>query len=134
VITLKRKVGVAMKIESTSTVPVDVVRMESTGVGSVANAQASTNRDRAVQLPHKSLQKETRSAEQIHKDLDVINEQLKSLNTSIQFSIDDASDEVVVRIVDKESGEVIRQIPPESIVRLRDSLKDMSGLIVEKKV
>jgi flagellar protein FlaG len=108
--------------------------MESTGVGSVANAQASTNRDRAVQLPHKSLQKETRSAEQIHKDLDVINEQLKSLNTSIQFSIDDKSDEVVVRIVDKESGEVIRQIPPESIVRLRDSLKDMSGLIVEKKV
>jgi uncharacterized FlaG/YvyC family protein len=39
-----------------------------------------------------------------------------------------------VRIVDRDSGEVIRQIPPESIVRLRDSMKDMSGLFVEKKI
>jgi uncharacterized FlaG/YvyC family protein len=134
VITLKRKAGVAMKIESTSTVPVDVVRMESTGVGSVANAQASTNHNRAVETPRKSLQKETRSAEEIQKDLEVINDQLKAMNRSIRFSIDEKSDDIVVRVVDRDSGEVIRQIPPESIVRLRDSMIDMAGLIVEKKV
>jgi len=123
-----------MKIESTSTVPVDPVRIESTGVGSVAIPQASTNRSGVVEQPRKVLQKETRSAEEIHKDLAMINEQLKSLNSSIQFSVDDKANEVIVRIVDRDTGEVIRQIPPESIVRLRESLKEMSGLFVEKKV
>jgi len=64
----------------------------------------------------------------------MINEQLKSSNSSIQFSIDDKSNEIIVRIVDRDTGEVIRQIPPESIVRLRDSMRDMSGLFVEKKI
>ena len=123
-----------MKIESTSTVPVDPVRIESTGVVSVVISQASTNRDNGVEQPRKVLQKETRSAEEIHKDLEMINEQLKSSNSSIQFSVDDKSNDVIVRIVDRDSGEVIRQIPPESIVRLRDSMKDMSGLFVEKKI
>jgi len=123
-----------MKIESTSTVPVDPVRIESPGVVSVVISQASTNRDNGVEHPRKVLQKETRSAEEIHKDLEMINEQLKSSNSSIQFSVDDKSNDVIVRIVDRDSGEVIRQIPPESIVRLRDSMKDMSGLFVEKKI
>lgn len=123
-----------MKIESTSTVPVDPVRIESPGVVSVVISQASTNRDNGVEQPRKVLQKETRSAEEIHKDLEMINEQLKSSNSSIQFSVDDKSNDVIVRIVDRDSGEVIRQIPPESIVRLRDSMKDMSGLFVEKKI
>lgn len=123
-----------MKIESASTVPVDPFRIESTGVGSVAISQASTNRGNTVEQSRKVLQKETRSAEEIQKDLEMINEQLKSSNSSIQFSIDDKSNEIIVRIVDRDTGEVIRQIPPESIVRLRDSMRDMSGLFVEKKI
>jgi len=123
-----------MKIESTSTVPVDSVRIESISVGSAAVYQASTNRGNAVDQPRKVLQKETRSAEEIHKDLEMINEQLKSSNSSLQFIVDDKSNDVIVRIIDRDSGEVIRQIPPESIVRLRDSMKDMSGLFVEKKI
>jgi len=123
-----------MKIESTSTVSVDPVRIENTGVVSVAISQASTNRDNGVEQPRKVLQKETRSAEEIHKDLEMINEQLKSSNSSLQFIVNDKSNDVIVRIIDRDSGEVIRQIPPESIVRLRDSMKDMSGLFVEKKI
>lgn len=121
-----------MKINNISTVPVDPVRIENTGVGSVAIAQASTTRGREVETPRKSVQKETRSAEEIQKDVSVINDQLKTLNRAVQFSIDDKSKTVVARIVDTETGEVIRQIPPENIVRLRDN--DMTGLIVGKKV
>jgi len=121
-----------MKIDSASTVPVDPFRIENAGVGSVAISQAPTAPK--TEAPAKSLQKETRSAEEIRKDLNAINEQLKTMNRSIQFSIDDKSNEVVVKIVDRDTGEVVRQIPPESVVKLRDSMADMAGLIVEKKV
>ena len=123
-----------MKIESISTVPVDSFRMERAGVGSETIAQASTVRNREVARAQKTLQKETRSAEEIHKDLDAINVQLSILNRSIQFSIDDSTDDIVVSVVDKESGKVIRQLPPESILRLREHMKEISGLIFEENV
>lgn len=123
-----------MKIESISTVPVNPVRIGNTGLGSEAIAQASTDRDREITEPRKTLQKEKPSAEEVKKDLDAINTQLKLMNRSIQFSIDEGSHDVVVRLIDKESGEVIKQLPPESILRLRERMAEMSGLMVEEQL
>lgn len=125
-----------MKIKSANTVSLEPFQLENTGRGSRAGSQASTKRGSAVEPSSpKSLQKETRSTEEIKKDLDAINAQLKIASSSIQFSIDDTSKEVVVRIVERDSGKVIRQIPPESILRLRESMKqEMSGLFVEEKI
>ena len=120
-----------MKIEGFSTIPADAFRMESTGAGSVVAAQASKSSDREVQ---KSLQKENRSAEEIHKDIDAINVQLNNMNRSIRFSIDDKTHDIVVSVVDKETGKVIKQLPPESILRLREYMSEIPGLIVEEKV
>lgn len=123
-----------MKVEGITTVPVDPVRVKGTGVGSVAIAQESTGRNREIEQPRRILQKDTRSAEEVQKDLDVINSQLRSMNRSIQFSIDKGTHDIIVKVVDKESGEVIRQLPPESIIKLRERMADIAGLIVEENV
>jgi len=123
-----------MKIESTSSIQIDPVRIERIGVELKAITQTSTSQKREVIQPHNVLQKETRSAEEIRKDLDVINNQLKIMNRSIQFSVDDDTHDIVVSLVDKESGKVIRQLPPESVLRLREHMADVSGLIVEEEV
>jgi flagellar protein FlaG len=125
----------AMKIESVRTMQqVEPVRFEPTGVESEAIAQASTSRDKEVVQPRRALQKEKRSAEEIKKDLEGINNQLRIANRSIQFSIDEGSHDIVVRVVDKESGEVIREVPPESVIRLRERMAEISGLLVEEEV
>lgn len=123
-----------MKIESTSSIQIDPVRIERIGVELKAITQTSTSQKREVTQPHNVLQKETRSAEEIRKDLDVINNQLKIMNRSIQFSVDDDTHDIVVSLVDKESGKVIRQLPPESVLRLREHMAEVSGLIVEEEV
>ncbi len=123
-----------MKIESTSSIQIDPVRIERIGVELKAITQTSTSQKREVTQPHNVLQKETRSAEKIRKDLDVINNQLKIMNRSIQFSVDDDTHDIVVSLVDKESGKVIRQLPPESVLRLREHMAEVSGLIVEEEV
>ncbi|MEN6473600.1 MAG: flagellar protein FlaG [Syntrophaceae bacterium] len=125
-----------MKIESASAVSLEQpVRSENTGVGSGSISPISTKRGNAVEpSSQKSLQNETRSTEEIQKDVDAINQQLKTADSSLQFSVDDTSNEVVVRIVERDSGKVIRQIPPESIVRLRENMREMSGLFVEEKI
>jgi flagellar protein FlaG len=120
----------AMKIDSLSAVPIDPFRMVSAGVGSIAIAQASQDTSEQTQ---KALQKEKPSAEEIKQDIEAINTQLKSMNSSIQFVVDGKTNEVVVKIVDDDTGKVIRQIPPEDVVKMKEHLKEMSGLLVEEK-
>ena len=63
-----------------------------------------------------------------------LNEQMEQTNRSIRFSIDESSKDVVVKVVDKTNGEVVTQIPPEAVLKLRERLEEMSGLLVEKTV
>ena len=63
-----------------------------------------------------------------------INDALKSLKTHLQFSIDDSSKSIVVKLVDGDTGKVLRQIPPDEILRLRAYYRNHQGLLVNKAV
>ncbi len=63
-----------------------------------------------------------------------INQALKSLNDHLQFSVDNSTNSTVVRLIDGNTGEVVRQIPPEEILRLRAYFKEHQGLLVNTDV
>ncbi|BFU91007.1 MAG: Flagellar protein FlaG [Nitrospira sp.] len=52
----------------------------------------------------------------------------------LQISVDSDLDRVIVKIVDSQSGQVIRQIPAEELINLAKQLKNLNGLLVEKHV
>ena len=74
------------------------------------------------------------SVEEAKQAVTEVNDILKSLNHHLQFSIDDKTNTVIVKLIDGETGEVIRQIPPEEIVRLRAYYRDQQGLLVNTAV
>ncbi len=49
---------------------------------------------------------------------------------SVRFEQDDTADQLVVKIVDNETDEIIRQIPPEELINLTKHLQEMSGNLV----
>ena len=49
---------------------------------------------------------------------------------SVRFEQDTGSEAMVVKIVDQNTDEVIRQIPPEELLKLTQQLKELSGSIV----
>jgi len=51
------------------------------------------------------------------------------LQRNLDFSVDDSSGQVVVKVMDGESGELIRQIPSEDLLRLSERLEDMRSLL-----
>ncbi len=120
-----------MKIDSVSTVPIDPVRMVGAGLGSQTIVPAS--QDTSGDQTQKVLQKDKPSAEEIKKNLDAINAELKSNDSSIQFTVDGKSDDIVVKVVDDDTGKVIRQIPPDDVLSIREHLKEMTGLLVKEK-
>jgi flagellar protein FlaG len=54
---------------------------------------------------------------------------VQSVKRNLEFSIDEASGQVVVKVIASESGEVVRQIPNEEVLRLANSLNDASSLL-----
>ncbi|MDJ0624439.1 MAG: flagellar protein FlaG [Desulfocapsaceae bacterium] len=50
---------------------------------------------------------------------------------SVRFENDIEAGEMVVKVVDRDTDEVIRQIPPEELRDLAEQLKDLRGNIVD---
>ncbi|WP_065242507.1 flagellar protein FlaG [Pseudomonas sp. EpS/L25] len=48
---------------------------------------------------------------------------------NLDFSIDDSTGEVVVKVLDGESGKLIRQMPSEEVLKLAKQLDDMRSLM-----
>jgi len=69
----------------------------------------------------------------VRKAAGQINDFLKSSSSSLQFSVDDSSSKVVVRIVDSQTNELIRQIPSEEMLAISKSLDQMIGLLIKQK-
>jgi flagellar protein FlaG len=52
-------------------------------------------------------------------------------NFNINFSEDDQTGSLIVKVVDRETGETIRQIPPEQILHLKSYLQDVLGQVFD---
>lgn len=52
----------------------------------------------------------------------------------LEFEISDENSRVITRVVDRESGEVIRQIPAEEVLRLAERLGELQGGLISVQV
>lgn len=62
-----------------------------------------------------------------------IRNQVRSLQRNLDFSVDDSTGQVVIKVLDGDSGRVVRQIPSEDILRLAERLDEMRSLLFEAK-
>lgn len=62
-----------------------------------------------------------------------INEQLNALRQGLEFSVDDETGTTVVRVVDAETGETIRQIPSEEVLAISRSLERLQGVLLKQE-
>lgn len=62
------------------------------------------------------------------------NERLIQQGRAINISVDRETNIVVVSVSDRESGEKIRQIPPEEALNVTRNIDRLTGILVDKKV
>jgi flagellar protein FlaG len=73
------------------------------------------------------------SLQEMEKATDQINKFVSPANTSIQFSIDKDTDIPIVKVVDQETKEVIRQIPGDEVLQIAKALDRLQGLLVKQQ-
>ena len=62
-----------------------------------------------------------------------VSEVLHSVDPGLKINVDDETQRVVVKVIDKDSGKVIRQIPPEELLDLEKYLSGSKGVLLEKQ-
>jgi flagellar protein FlaG len=74
------------------------------------------------------------SPEQLKSVLDNINRTLRQSNRNLEFSIDEATKRNMVKVVDTETGDVIRQFPSEEALAISRSIDQFQqGLLLQQK-
>lgn len=59
-----------------------------------------------------------------------INESLVNHVVGVRFEIDSETDQVVVKVVDRTSGELIRQMPSEEVLRIAKLMGKFAGVLM----
>ena len=52
----------------------------------------------------------------------------------LEFDVSEESSRIVTRVIDRESGEVIRQIPTEEVLAIAERLEEMQGRLISLEV
>lgn len=58
-----------------------------------------------------------------------INEVMR--NYGVEFELADVGNRTITRVVDQQSGDVIRQIPSEELLRIAERLDEMRGRLID---
>lgn len=110
----------------------NIEAVSTTNVVQPRNSEASAK----VDLKRQAAQQEAPSSapEESKAQPEELLNQIKAITEeglySVRFERDSGSEELVVKIVDSDTDEVIRQIPPEELLNLSKQLKELSGNII----
>jgi len=63
-----------------------------------------------------------------------INEAVQVVRRNLQFSVNEDSGRIMITVMDAETSEVVRQIPPEKLVAAAENLTALRGLLYEDEV
>jgi len=55
-------------------------------------------------------------------------------NVNLDFSVHQDTGQIMVTVTDKETGKIIREIPPREILDLTAKLEEMIGIIFDQKI
>jgi len=74
------------------------------------------------------------SAEEVQRAAKQIEASMRSMNRYLEFRVDEDSGRTVVTVRDKNTGEVVRQIPSEEVLRLAHNLGGKLGTLLSETV
>jgi len=97
----------------------------------VQNAQKEAQRKQAAAAKAKEKRKKTVDPEIYLKDILTIT---SIFNRKLKFSINRELNQVIVKVIDGETDNVIKEIPPEALQRLHSRMRESIGLLIDEEI
>ena len=81
----------------------------------------------------KNKQDKKEIQKQLNNTVKKLNDQMDSLNINIKFGFNDKIDTLFVDVTERSTGKLIRKIPSEETMKLAEKMKEIIGMIFDKK-
>lgn len=98
------------------------------------NRSNRLNQDRPVSghIQDKKPVSQEPDMEEIHNYVDMLNSSADKLNERISFSYNKKTHRIVMKVIDSETEEVIREIPPKAMMKLLEHIQEHLGMLVDE--
>jgi len=69
--------------------------------------------------------------ERLERTIEMLNVDLELSETNLSFRVDKISDRVLVAVVDENTGEMVRQVPAEAILKVAHNIEALKGILFD---
>lgn len=135
--------GSIMTIQTQSAQKLEPVQSTTVGKGMTIQAEQASAPDATTVIVEQPQGKQDGSSgEAPYQNQQPSNEQIKQAveklnksmyNSEAVFGIHDATNRVTIKIVDKETKKVIKELPPEKTLDMIAKVWEMAGILVDEK-
>ena len=108
------------------------LRPSATKVPTVQDVQAKEEEEKKEQEGR--LAPGTMSEDSVSEMTDTFNQLMDKINCNIEFSYNKEVDMLNVKMIDKETKEVIKEFPPEEMIENMIKAKDWLGAFIDKAI
>lgn len=128
-----------MRIESATTMnkPVYTDAAANRPKPEVQETQNTQTAQQEVQAEAQAQQEQTGNQEndsrRIKNAVDHANQTMRQSRTKCEFSYHEETKRVSIKVIDAETEEVIREIPPEETLEMISKMWELAGLMVDEK-
>jgi len=84
--------------------------------------------------PAEPLVDQKKMRRELEAAIERLNEQVARNSRELGFSVDEETDRLIVRVTNKETGELVRQIPAEAVIRFAHSMEDLRGVLFDEEL
>lgn len=119
----------AVRVETTDGENTQV--QENGNQGNKANKANANNRTNANDA-RTAEEKKAAEHEKIKKAIGKMNAQLP--NSEVKFGIHDKTDRVTIKLIDRETKEVIKEFPPEKTLDMIAKCMELAGVLMDEKL
>lgn len=82
-----------------------------------------------IDLMHKDKFDMSISEEAVLKAIEKANKAISGVSKKFEYSVHKSTGDIVVKVLNAETNEVIREIPPEKLLDIVDKLQEISGAV-----
>jgi flagellar protein FlaG len=69
--------------------------------------------------------------EKLEEISELLNFEMKARSTNLDFQVDEPTNRVVVKVINRDTGDVIREVPSEAILRVSKNIEALKGILFD---
>lgn len=114
------EIGKITKTHFLNTTPEEPIELKSTTVEYTQNSQ--------MKQDNKNIKEE-----QLLNTIEKANSKFESKNNELSFSVHEKTKQIMIKVMNKETKEVVKEIPSEKILDMVANMMETAGLFVDER-